>query len=127
MRSSITLLFCLSILRSMAQWGPPTTIASSDLIWASGMMTGDLDGDGDLDVLASPLYAPEVHYLAYMNEGEWQFSGANSVTLPADLTDWPEFASVIDVNGDGLADLTEYSGSPIWYRNLGNLQFGDPQ
>jgi hypothetical protein len=127
MRSSLTLLFCLSILTSMAQWGPPTTIASSDLIWASGMMTGDLDGDGDLDVLASPLYAPEVHYLAYMNEGEWQFSGANSVTLPADLTDWLEFASVIDVNGDGLADLTEYSGSPIWYRNLGNLQFGDPQ
>jgi len=123
MRNSLTLLFCLSILRSMAQWGPPTTIARSELDQVYQSSVGDLDGDGDLDVITINDYPPNSSFYAYLNEGEWQFSTSFELDLSWDQ-EWTTW-QLVDVDSDGRADLIK--DGPEWYRNLGGLQFAEPQ
>ncbi len=127
MRTCLTLLFCLSILGSMAQWGPPTTVARSEMAGPGALWTGDLDGDGDHDVLVSSyITQSEDQILAFLNQGAWQFSASQSVLVP-DMFNFV-FHEMIDVDGDGLEDIIGYpTTSPHWRKNLGNLQFGEPQ
>lgn len=71
---------------------------------ARAVLLGDLDGDGDLDVVAARELDPT---RVYLNDGNGNFGSQQSVggvnvdnALPA-----PDSATLGDVNGDGLPDL----------------------
>ncbi|MDX1419636.1 MAG: FG-GAP-like repeat-containing protein [Rubricoccaceae bacterium] len=83
-------------------FGPATVYyapRSPDLLAASGIDAGDIDGDGDLDLLMSNVGSNDV--AAYINDG------AGGFTFPARYGVAASASDVIyaDVTGDGLGDL----------------------
>ena len=75
----------------------PTFVASADPALFPGPPVGDVDGDGDLDVI---IRAPDVlHVRTALNDGTGQFE-----LLPAVLNSGTQ-TRLADVNGDGRLDL----------------------
>ncbi len=73
---------------------------------ASHAAAGDVDGDGDLDVVASSWISfwndPQRHALVwYENDGKQRFTAHGIANRPAGLTS----LELIDVNGDGALDI----------------------
>ena len=88
--------------------------------YASTYWMSDLDHDGDLDCLYSPI-ENSLRYLE--NEANQGFAEAQTPTgLPA----WGSLQFVEDLDGDGLPDLLLRDGSHsrLCY-NVGNLQFSE--
>lgn len=91
---------------------------------AGGMAAGDLDGDGDLDLIAA-LW--ETRSRVFLNDGDWTFTevGEASGIAPTTGTDWQPI--VHDFDGDGRLDvLLSYDFGPNYlYMNRG-VQGGVP-
>lgn len=96
----------------------PETLVATSLQMASDIKCADLDGDGDLDILASA-ESPSV-LLTFENYGNNIFGEPVLVDRTVhDISD----IYLEDMNGDGLLDII-YAGQRLRYRhNLGNLQF----
>ncbi len=82
--------------------------------WSS-ISFGDMDGDGDLDLVAEGNnWTTEI----WLNDGQGVFSFRNT------LADWYGQAILGDVDGDG--DLDIFDGYSTMYFNGGNGVFGEP-
>ncbi|MEQ9536883.1 MAG: VCBS repeat-containing protein [Deltaproteobacteria bacterium] len=100
---------------------------------ANTVVTGDLDGDGDLDVAATNAAAADVEgargeLVWYENPGElrgiWQTHVVSGATLIG-----PNALAAGDVDGDGLVDLvvgTSTDAAVGWFVNAGAGRFTGP-
>lgn len=93
---------------------------------------GDLDGDGDLDVVVNKKDFAESMVIWYKNTGGGSFNfGGSSYDIDLDQATIGLSASVkvVDIDQDGRMDVLssmEYTDQLWWYRNLGNDVFSTP-
>jgi hypothetical protein len=90
-------------------------VLSTDVKTVEGIDTGDVEGDGTLDVFAGSFDSDTVVW--FKNEGEGHFRSAQTVA-----TGVPDVLSleVADVNGDDTPDVLVASQSEnmvAWYEN----------
>jgi hypothetical protein len=85
------------------------------IYYATWLASGDLNGDGYPDIVASSSY-PGTSTEIFFNNGQGQFLSRTLVDLPG-----PQ-AAIGDVNGDGILDLVSSQGYVAL--GLGNAKFG---
>lgn len=99
---------------------------------SSRVLTGDLDSDGDLDLIVVPLLSSGLWW--HKNTGDGTFEPSTS--FPEPTGGWPPFtysAEVGDIDGDGALDVAcsfhESDGFPdvVWYQNDGLGSFAAAQ
>lgn len=102
---------------------PNVLLADTD--WPTGLATGDIDGDGDIDVatvfLGPPLFGSESMALS-INDGSGHFS---YLSIPT-AGQGNESVAMVDVDGDGDLDLlySAFGNTRVsWVENQGNLEF----
>jgi len=118
------------------EFGPRQTIqeeisSSEDRPWYAEnadrrrVCPADLDGDGDIDILAS-LYgdSERFHMYWYENDGAGTFD-LRQVSAPEG--NYTLCVLPADLDGDGDLDVLGYGGYVIWYANDGSGQFGPMQ
>ncbi len=91
-------------------------VAATDGLGAYGLATADIDGDGDLDVVASLYYADDVRW--YRNDGSELWVGHDVDTS----LDGAIGVAVADVNRDGKPDVlaSGYLADEVaWYEQTG--------
>ena len=105
-------------------FGPPIPIGQGSF-GAEDVEAADLDGDGDLDLVAA--YATAGRVLWFENLGGGVFGGVEEITdMAANVRD----VEVADLDGDGDLDVISASiadNKVAWYANLGNGEFGPQQ
>lgn len=98
----------------------------------SGAAFADLDGDGDLDLVASRNYRAaergDLATLLYENDGDGRFTAVAGSGLPVEFGG--RSVGVLDFDGDGRLDLYMVEdrftgGSSRLFRNEGALRFSD--
>ncbi len=73
---------------------------------AGGVVTGDFDGDGDIDIVSSYKVNSLDGYISFSaNNGSGGYAGAVSYTLSGNSNDNPGGLSALDVDGDGDLDI----------------------
>ncbi len=86
-----------------------------------GLASGDLDGDGDIDLLAAHPNASHIRW--YRNDGTVPSSWTEMTVSTMGGVGTPNYVSAGDVNGDGHLDVIVggYSNASIgWYQNDGS-------
>lgn len=85
---------------------------------------GDLDLDGDLDIISTESFPGEVAW--YENDGTGNFIAKHILETP-DST--PNAVEVADMDGDGDLDILigEYGSEIFWLENMGNGEFVSSQ
>lgn len=98
------------------QFGAPVTIGPPPTSRPAAVVAGDLDNDGDLDLVAGDALGATI----CLNNGSGQFTPA---ALPVAIAPRANDLQLADVNGDGILDLLS-SGviTPSAYLNLGTGQ-----
>ncbi len=74
----------------------------------NGLVTGDVNGDGKLDLVAISSSDSTVSVLLGNGDGTFQTPGSSQVLA---APDGPSFLAIADLNGDGLLDLVETGSS----------------
>ena len=100
-------------------------LVSSTAVGVAEAKAADLDGDGDLDVLAAIYDSNEVLWFENL-DGKGDFGAARMVT---DQAIGPLSVSTGDIDGDGRLDVLStsagaYDSDVSWYRNEGQGVFG---
>ena len=73
---------------------------------AGGVVTGDFDGDGDIDIVSSYKVNSLDGYIAFSeNDGTGSMAGAVSYTLTSNGNDNPGGLTALDIDGDGDLDI----------------------
>lgn len=91
------------------------------------VVTGDLDQDGDIDVITLDMYQKNVVFMA--GQGDGTFVKTASVALDASTTATPGHAVMRDFDEDGLTDvlISVYEAGDVrLMRNPGSMIFGAP-
>ncbi|KGL62448.1 hypothetical protein PHEL85_2242 [Polaribacter sp. Hel1_85] len=105
--------------------GAPATITDTKLIvsnvagQASSVICGDIDGDGDLDMVATSVSDDKIAW--YENDGLATPSFTEHIITTTADRSWN--VTIADVDGDGHIDIiaTSYFDTSIaWYKNDGN-------
>lgn len=109
-------------LDGLGNFGVPNVISENQSI-GSKMAVGDIDNDGDMDIIAAAVNYSNMYLFKNTNGlGDFTSSLIN-------YTDSAEYITLGDVNGDGFVDIITYSGSTDtlgWYLNQnGTGDFGD--
>jgi hypothetical protein len=101
-------LFMIQIPESNAQGGNwKTTLISNEETNDEGITVGDMDGDGDTDIISSRNNGKGAKsYVWYANPGNGNETTDKWVEhLISTVTFWPDRVEVADLNGDGLLDV----------------------
>jgi hypothetical protein len=102
----------------------PQSLISSSNEWPVAIDAGDVNGDGDLDLLVGAMYDNTTMWLENV-DGQGTFG---PVTLIGQESQWPEAVELADLDGDGDLDALVSSildDSISWHENLsGNGDFG---
>ena len=105
----------------------PKQIITQTLDQPRYVITADLDGDGDMDVLSLSLASDLVVWYENL-DGLGTFSAAN---LISDQVDLPQSVIAVDLDGDGDLDVLSASRNDnkvAWYENTdGQGNFGPQQ
>lgn len=103
----------------------PVTFAAAVTITCPGaperVMLADLDGDGDLDIVALTRTGSEVRL--HLNDGVGVFGPARVFTVGASVM--PLDMQVADLNGDGRLDVVTHNSTPRGVSVLFNLPGAD--
>ncbi|WP_425237271.1 FG-GAP-like repeat-containing protein [Ulvibacterium sp.] len=89
----------------------------------TGITTADLDGDGNLEVLAATTFDAQIAW--YLNDGSKNFTEGKPITFSLErLDDRVKDFTIGDLDGDGDLDILSASSNKIaWHPNDG-LTFG---
>ncbi|HHI79788.1 MAG TPA: VCBS repeat-containing protein [Planctomycetes bacterium] len=86
-------------------------------------LLGDLDGDGDLDILAKVgNHAPTNRYQIYLNDGKGVFAFSKTLVVPLSTA---QETQLLDIDGDGDLDLVISGNLSILLLNDGKGNFRD--
>ncbi len=100
-------------LDGLGNFGARNIISENESI-GSTMAVGDMDNDGDMDIIAAAVNYSNI-YLFENSDGLGNFSASL-----INYTDVADLITLGDVNGDGFMDVITYSSSTDtlgWYRN----------
>lgn len=98
------------------------TVLSSQMWGSRSAVAADLDGDGDIDVVASSSYTNTVFW--FENQGRGVFSDPYLVSSQSIGV---RSVATGDVDGDGRIDIIAGNyedSSVVWYQNIGGGKFG---
>ncbi len=96
-------------------------VISSNLDWAQCVVAGDIDGDGDMDVLTTSRNDKTFSWFRNM-DGNGTFGSQNIISNNSNIA---KTAYLVDLDGDGDNDvLVRYRARVAWFENLdGNGSF----
>lgn len=91
------------------------------MFYVDNFTLGDIDNDGDVDILANGVGGNNSTTFLFKNSGGFLF---NKTELTNAINLWFQFSKIVDFDNDGLPDLILYgSGTNYLYRNKGNGTF----
>lgn len=124
MRQAFTVLFVLLMGVVHGQLGTFQKIApEGNRPWC--VRAADLDGDGDIDIVAA--FAIDGLFAWYANDGTGTFTGPIMINADAQ---YAKFVVVADIDDDGDPDVVTAHGAPAvfsWHANDGAGNFGPAQ
>jgi len=96
--------------------------------WLFGLFPGDLDGDGDVDALASDILTDKIVWYENVGAGKGDGGGVfRAEQLISIAADGPISVYTADLDGDGDLDVLSASITDnriAWFENLGGGVFG---
>jgi len=109
-------------LDALGNTSEPVYINLPDLSSPIDMITEDMDGDGDNDLIIASLFDKKVYFLENgIRAGEY-----GNIVVIAEGIETITSIHAGDMDGDGIKDvlLSSDSGDLLWYKNNGNKSFG---
>ena len=102
-------------------------VISTNNSGATSIVAANLDGDGDLDIVASSMFDNRIAwYESFAGRGRVQFGFQNDVASGTAESYWPRSVHAADLDGDGDLDVLSASFNDnkiAWYENVsGNFQ-----
>ncbi|MEP7262993.1 MAG: T9SS type A sorting domain-containing protein [Bacteroidota bacterium] len=114
-----SILICLFLLflsdSTKAQFGSPNILFEGEILYADAIVSGDVDMDGDNDVIINAYFSGTV---LYRNIGGGNFSSVKEQVLNSNNLsfDFEDILKIVDVDNDGDGDLVK---NATWFRNNG--------